>query len=138
MQVFKYIFVVFMLALSHYSHAYDISVNNPRVLDGDTIDTGIVVGPTLSSLKLRIEGIDTPEMKGKCEKERMLARDAKDFLAATLKDQLVDINYHGWDKYGGRVVGVPYLHDVPMNEEMIRRGYAVPYAGGKKMKDWCK
>jgi endonuclease YncB( thermonuclease family) len=138
MQGFKYIVIVIMLAVNHYSHAYDVSVKNPVVLDGDTIDTGIVVGRSLSSLKLRIAGIDAPEMKGKCEKERMLAREAKDFLAFTLKDQVVDINYHEWDKYGGRVVGVPYLHDVPLNEEMLRRGYAVPYSGGKKMKDWCK
>jgi micrococcal nuclease len=138
MRGFKFIIATFAILVSQVAFSYDIVVKSPRVIDGDTIDTGIVVGPTLSSLKLRIEGIDTPEMKGKCEKERMLAREAKDFLAQTMKDQEVHINYHGWDKYGGRVVGVPYIHDVPMNEEMIRRGYAVPYGGGKKMKDWCK
>lgn len=42
------------------------------------------------------------------------------------------------DNYGGRVVGVPYIDDVPLNEELIRRGYAVKYDGGKKVKDWCQ
>lgn len=133
------ILIALLLALSVTSaNGYDIVVNSPRVIDGDTIDLNYKPFSNLNSVLLRISGVDTPELKGKCEKEKLLAKQAKEFMAFTVKDQQVGVKIISWDKYGGRVVGTPFLHEVSLSEELIRRGFAVPYNGGKKTKDWCK
>lgn len=110
----------------------------PRVIDGDTVDTGVVVAEGLKPLHIRIIGIDTPELRGKCQKEKDLALAAKAFLAFTLEKEPVVYKLSGWDKYGGRAVGDIIIHGVSISEEMIRRGYAVPYTGQGKKKNWCE
>ena len=133
----KKLFVLGLL-VANSAFAYDLTVKSPRVIDGDTIDTGYVVFEHTTPIHLRIYGIDTPELHGKCDKEKAKAKEAKEFLKQTVKNEDVGINIISWDKYGGRIVGVPYVLDVPLNEEMIRRGYAVAYTGGKKTMNWCK
>ena len=54
--------------------------------------------------RVRLDGIDTPELKGRCVQERVLAERAKARLTAILAPghvQLVDVHY---GKYAGRVV----------------------------------
>jgi endonuclease YncB( thermonuclease family) len=55
--------------------------------DGDTCTIIIPSLPDLfgDRLSIRIVGIDTPEMKGKCDHERMLALQAKAFLVKHLQ-----------------------------------------------------
>jgi endonuclease YncB( thermonuclease family) len=113
-------------------------IPKPRVIDGDTVDTGIVVYQGLKPLHLRIHGIDTPEIHGKCDKEKQLAQDAKKFLSYTLANSEFVYRFDSWDKYGGRVLGDILIQEVPVSQEMIRRGYAIAYSGEKKVKDWCK
>jgi micrococcal nuclease len=35
-------------------------------------------------MTIRLEGIDTAEIKGKCEQEKLLAREARDFIRTRL------------------------------------------------------
>ena len=56
--------------------------------DGDTITFNLpnlhpIIGEKIS---LRVNGIDTPEIKGKCEKEKYDAQQARDMVADILKD----------------------------------------------------
>lgn len=109
-----------------------------RAIDGDTVDTGIKPFENLSPIHLRIDGVDTPEIRGKCLKEKSLAKDAKAFVQFTLDNEKdAKVILKTWDKYGGRVVGDIEFHGVSLSSELIRRGFAVPYNGGKKTKDWC-
>ena len=113
-----------------------------RVLDGDTVEFDAPFLPVelKQVLKLRIEGVDTPE-KGrlaKCEKERMLAERATQFtqrtIAGAVKHQIV---ITGWDKYGGRVLGDVILNDnISLKKLLLEARYAMPYDGGKKA-SWC-
>lgn len=52
-----------------------------RVVDGDTIDVWIDLGFRMQThQRLRLAGIDTPEMRAKTESERDRARAATDFV----------------------------------------------------------
>lgn len=82
-----------------------VSAEVLRVMDGDTIvvRARIWLGQDIET-RVRLDGVDTPEMNGKCERERRMALKARDWvasLAAGGKVILRDIKY---GKYAGRVV----------------------------------
>ena len=113
-----------------------------RVVDGDTIDADIDLGFDISLTKrIRLAGIDTPESRTKDLAEKALGLDAKNWLKHRLEDaediiirtQLPDST----EKYG-RIIGQLYINgeDASLNNQMITEGYALPYDGGTKDKDW--
>ena len=138
----KLVLVAMMLVASiatAMANPYDYRVI--RVLDGDTVefDAPFLPKELKQVLKLRIEGVDTPE-KGrlaKCETERMLAERATQFtqrqVAAAKRHQIVII---GWDKYGGRVIGDLLLDGKSLKKMLLDFKHAMPYDGGKKA-SWC-
>jgi endonuclease YncB( thermonuclease family) len=110
-----------------------------RVIDGDTIEIKDSNAP-ISILKTikshRLHGIDTPEIKGKCEKERELALKAKYFTQnfITLNSQ---IYYHKkLDKYGRFLIDIKD-NNKDLATELVVAGLAVYYEGETKY-DWCK
>ncbi len=110
------------------------------VIDGDTLKAIIPnLPPSLSQVSIRVNGIDTPELHGKCAKEKALANEAKTFLnnwfLATKNVKLDDLD---WDKFGGRILATVYFDSVLVATTMIEKGYAVGYSGEKKVKDWCQ
>ena len=59
-----------------------------RNYDGDTVTFNLpglhpIVGEKIS---IRVNGIDTPEIRGKCEKEKYDAKQAKEMVTDILKD----------------------------------------------------
>lgn len=126
--------IIGMIAISGLCHA-----GTYRAIDGDTIDTGIKPFQELKSIKLRILGVDSPEIHGKCPLERQKAQEAKKFIQQKLNTgKIVQFNLVQWDKYGGRVDGDVIVDGISMSEELISTGHAIKYDGGKKIKDWCK
>ncbi len=117
-----------------------------KVLDGDTIDVVIDLGFDLAKTeRVRIAGVDTPEKRTRNLEEKALGLDAtnwlKDKLNQTIKgeDELVVRTelVGGVGKYG-RLLGWLYVgdSDVSLNEQMIEEGYAWPYDGGTKQKNF--
>src|SRR5688572_14804248 len=52
------------------------------------------------AITLSLTGIDTPEIKGKCEREKMLAREARDFVRDILgQSSKVEFRKAERDKY---------------------------------------
>lgn len=49
------------------------------IYDGDTFRATIDGWPALigKRISIRVNGVDTPEMRGKCDQEKQLAREAK-------------------------------------------------------------
>ena len=76
-----------------------------RVLDGDTFvaDAAVWPGQTVR-VNVRIRGIDAPEMKARCDGERIAAVRARDELALLLGKALVAISNIAGAKYYGRVL----------------------------------
>ena len=113
-----------------------------RVVDGDTIDADIDLGFDISLTKrIRLAGIDTPESRTKDLAEKELGIDAKNWLKHRLeeaKDIIIRTQLPDSTEKYGRIIGNLYINgeDVPLNQQMITEGYALPYDGGTKDKDW--
>jgi len=117
-----------------------------KVLDGDTIDVIIDLGFDLAKTeRVRIAGVDTPEKRTRNLEEKALGIDATEWLKDKLEgaidgdDDLVIRTelVGGVGKYG-RLLGWLYIgdSDLSLNEQMITEGYAWPYDGGTKQKDF--
>ena len=117
-----------------------------RVLDGDTIDVTIDLGFDLyKKERVRIAGVDTPEKRTRNLEEKELGIDATEWLKAKLEGTLAGDDelsirtelVGGVGKYG-RLLGWLYIGDesVSLNEQMIEQGYAWPYDGGTKQKNF--
>lgn len=104
--------------------------------DGDTITLSIAVWPSWVVVKpARLKFIDTPEMRGKCIEEKVLARKATNRVRELLKDDLFYVTVHGVDKYGRPLVSILTkdgdLSDILLKEKLARR-----YDGGTRL-PWC-
>ena len=117
-----------------------------RVVDGDTIDVTIDLGFDLfKKERVRVAGVDTPEKRTRDLEEKALGIDATNWLKAALDgaiagdDDLVIRTelVGGVGKYG-RLLGWLYIGDADssLNEQMIDEGYAWPYDGGTKQKNF--
>ena len=117
-----------------------------RVVDGDTIDVTIDLGFDLyKKERVRVAGVDTPEKRTRDKEEKVLGIDATNWLKNKLEEAIkgddeLTIRTElkgGVGKYG-RLLGWLYIGDdnVSLNEQMIGEGYAWPYDGGTKKKDF--
>ena len=117
-----------------YEHA--IYVKN---YDGDTVTFNLpklhpIIG---NKIVVRINGIDTPEIKGKCEKEKYNAQQAKNIVEDLLKDaERIDLKNLQRGKYF-RLVADIYADGENLADILIDAGMAVKYEGGKKNVRWC-
>lgn len=96
------------------------------VVDGDTF--------WLDGEKIRIEGIDVPEVKGKCRHERDLAAKATKRLSTLLSQRSLDIDRNGSDRFGRTLVQVGTGRG-EVGGALIREGLAREHAGGRR--SWC-
>jgi len=106
--------------------------------DGDTcyINANFLPEP-LSKMSIRILGIDTPEIRGKCDEEKELALKAREFANKVFREaKLIEYKDLDWDKYGGRLLTNVYLDGKLYSKMIIDAGLARPYDGGTK-KGWC-
>jgi endonuclease YncB( thermonuclease family) len=112
------------------------------VYDGDTIRFEAPSLPTpLDAMKVRVRGIDTPELgpKAKCQSENNRAAAAKARLVQLIgKATTAQLTNFEWDKYGGRVVADVKVNGVDVRNIMITEGFAAPYTGKGPKTDWCK
>jgi endonuclease YncB( thermonuclease family) len=69
-----------------------------RVVDGDTL-----------ALNIRLANVDSPEVRGKCEAEKQLAKLATDFTRHFLAERPVMITTEGVGKYGRVIAKVESL-----------------------------
>ncbi len=127
-----------LLPLPAHAACYAWPLRGDLAYDGDTIYLTIPDLPSeLRDVSARLLNIDAPEMEGKCVGERMLAIQARDELRAMLATaKSVEVCPIRWDKYGGRIDAMVWADGVDVGEEMVRRGLARPYAGGKR-EGWC-
>ena len=101
------------------------------IYDGDTITCDVDCGFGLKMIKtkIRLYGIDTPELRGEDNKIGIHVRDIlreklhdKDILLQTIKDKK--------GKYG-RYLGIAHLKEddkyININDWLIEKGYAVKY-----------
>ena len=104
-----------------------------KVYDGDTITIATFVPGSRKFYRfsVRLNGIDTPEMKSKNIDEKLLARKAQSVLSDKLLGKVVNLKDVSMEKYGRLLATVVY-NDVDINQWMIDEGHAVKYDGGTK------
>jgi endonuclease YncB( thermonuclease family) len=109
-----------------------------RVIDGDTFLARVHVWPGIDiTTKVRLRGIDAPEMRARCEDERTRALAARDGLTQILGQGEVGISRVGQDKYGGRVDAAVATASTPdVSQALLARGLARRYFGGRR-ESWC-
>ncbi|WP_276653243.1 thermonuclease family protein [Thalassospira lucentensis] len=108
--------------------------------DGDTIYVAIPGLPgEIANMSVRVRGVDTPEIRGKCESEKHLAKQARDYARNRLKSaKSVEFCEPEWGRYGGRVVASVRIDGSPLDVELISNGLARAYDGKTKRQPWCQ
>ena len=113
---------------------YEYKAIVERVVDGDTIDVIIDLGfKTWKKVRVRMEGINTPESRTRDLEEKARGLAAKQFVKDTLAkhENSFILQSHGVGKYG-RCLGEIILNEVNLNDLLITEGHAVKYDGGKR------
>ncbi len=109
-----------------------------RVLDGDTFEARVSVWPGLEiTTKVRLRGIDAPEMRARCPEESAKAHAARDALSAILAEGAIGISQVKLDKYGGRVVAAASTRKTAdVSAALLHTGVVRSYQGGRR-EGWC-
>ena len=109
-----------------------------KVYDADTITIASKLpfdDSPMYRLSVRLNGIDTPEMKGKdiSDEEKEAAKHARDFVSNMVINKYVKLENIESEKYG-RILADVYIGNVHLNEILLKERYAVKYDGGTKIK----
>jgi micrococcal nuclease len=109
-----------------------------KVYDADTITIASKLPydeSPLYRLSVRLNGIDTPEMKGKniSDEEKQAAKVARDFIYKLIFNKYVRLENIESEKYG-RILADVYIGDIHLNDLLLKERYAVKYEGGTKIK----
>jgi len=109
------------------------------VYDGDTVTLMIDQGMKhFARVKVRMIGINTPEIRTKDLDEKQRGYQAKEYLRSRIEGKTVIVHTQKKGKFG-RWLGVIWDYDEKLeglgeslNDEMIRVGHAKAYDGGKR------
>lgn len=114
------------------------------VYDGDTCTVVYEYGREFLKTKIRVLGVDTPEisLKGELNNteigdlEEKAARRVKESVVELIGDKIIKVKMNKFDKYGGRINGIIYLPIesgyITLTDYLVSKKYAKPYLGGKK------
>ena len=113
-------------------------VNSGRVIkvyDGDTITIASKLNGFADShifkFSVRLNGIDTPEMRTKNADEKEVAIIARNALSSKILGNIVILKNVSLEKYG-RLLADIYFEECHLNNWMLEHYYAIPYDGGTK------
>jgi len=110
-----------------------------RVIDGDTLEAQVHVWPGMTiTTRVRLRGIDAPELRARCGREQTAAQAARDALAKLVADGRLFVSQIGPDKYGGRVVAsVSTARGEDASAALLQAGLVRRYGGGRRA-SWCE
>jgi len=90
-----------------------------------------------NKISIRIRGIDTPEIKGKCEAEKTKAKAARKYIKKLMSNaKQIDLINPKRGKYF-RIVADIKADGIDVGTLMLKKGFAVPYNGNGKKGEWC-
>ena len=116
---------IFLTDMIHQPYCYKATCTS--VYDGDTVTLDISLGfnVVMHKQKIRLLGINTPEVRGSEREDGLVSRDrlrelidGKDVIIATHKDK--------GGKYG-RLLATIYLDGVDINQQLVDEGLAAVY-----------
>ncbi|MBH87867.1 MAG: nuclease [Pelagibacterales bacterium] len=99
-----------------------ISYTNITVIDGDTVK--------FNNKKIRLHGIDTPEIKQLCKNTKnenyKCGVKAKLALINLINNNKIKCLIHGKDKYK-RLIGTCFIKNLNINAWLVKNGWALAY-----------
>ena len=107
-----------------------------KVYDGDTIT--VIFKPfeqtSFYKFRIRLYGIDTPELRTKNKEEKKKGIIVRDFLRELVLDKIITIKCSDFDKYGRLLADLFICQDdkCSVNQMMIDNGHGYVYNGGTK------
>ena len=109
-----------------------------RVIDGDTIDVVAAIWPGVSTrARVRLAGIDAPELNSPCPAARAKAVDAREVLENAVMGATIRLVHIRPEHAYGRILADIQLADgTDVGELLISVGLAKPFARRVRC-DWC-
>jgi endonuclease YncB( thermonuclease family) len=106
------------------------------VYDGDTI-TIVFFDKEYKKMRIRLAGIDTPELKPRLNIENRdlhiaAANICKEYVSSRILDKIIYVEIIGEDKYG-RLLGNIYIDNKCINTELLDNNLAIKYDGKTKL-----
>jgi micrococcal nuclease len=98
-----------------------------RVSDGDTL---IAVSENVTRLRLRLLGIDAPEIPHGAKGGQPFGQEARQFLERLVAGRSIRVETFGPDVYK-RILAVVWVGDINVNLELVRAGLAERYRGAR-------
>lgn len=111
-----------------------------NVHDGDTFTATVNTWVNEAvTARIRIAGIDTPEIGGRahCPQEAALAVTARQALVSLLGGEFVFLSHLRPDKYGRTDATVQTRAGLDVGKELLKRKLAVKYNGRGPKHDFC-
>jgi micrococcal nuclease len=109
-----------------------------EVIDGDTIAVRAQVWlGQIVETRVRLLGVDTPELRAACAGERLQAEAARDFVRHATAGGTVRLRDLSFDKYGGRVLA---RVELPGGRDLAEALFGADLArryGGRQRASWC-
>jgi len=98
------------------------------VYDGDTVTAEIDLGFKISfKIKIRLEGINTPEIKGETKHDGLIAKERVVELVLG-KEVIIKTYKHGTEKYGRYLADIFHKDEArSINQILLDEGLAKPY-----------
>jgi len=110
---------------THAATPRSLSATVGRVSDGDTV---VAVTANGTKLRLRLLGIDAPEIPHGAKPGQPFGEEARDYLDHLIGGKTVRVDAYGPDKYK-RVLAVVWDEQINVNLLMVAMGYAEVYRG---------
>jgi hypothetical protein len=111
------------------------------IYDADTIKVLFMFRDQPVLTNVRIEGIDSAEIKSKVTEIKEFAAITRDFIKDLLPvGTITTAFFKKWDKFGGRVIGSVNIGNKNICDILLETRMAVAYKGATKITDtqWCE
>jgi endonuclease YncB( thermonuclease family) len=106
------------------------------VVDGDTVTLESAAG-FVTGIKIRLLGIDAPEMRGGCEAERQLAQQATDRLRQLVGARVRIVSQLEMDPYGRLLARLYDRAGRDVGQVLVAEGLARPLNRREARQPWC-
>jgi len=111
-----------------------VSTADGKVITFDIAGVHPLIG---DKIEVGLDGVSLPDINGRCEKERELARQARNIVRHLLK-RARDITLRNVSRGRYfRIVATVLVDGKDLRQVLIAAGLAVPYSDGKTTGDWC-
>ena len=102
-----------------------------KCYDADSVHLVFLFNNQYYRWRCRLVNLDSAELKSDNKQEQEFALVSKNYLSALILDKIIDVTCYHFDKYGRLLIEIS-IDGVNINNDLIKKGYAYSYTGGKR------